>query len=167
HVAAGLELLAGAVPNPVPLVVVAAVVEHDDGDRRLVARHGPQRLRTAEQEAAVTDHRDDGSIGQRELDADPRRHAPAEHVGTGADIVLVGAAEGHHGIHGLAGVNVTHVTSIPIERILELQAKAAERYRGGIGAFAGGLLAHLPHLGADLAGPLGAVLGDLLEALLG
>src|SRR5277367_1895844 len=63
HVSAGLELPAGAVPNAIALVVVAVVVEHDHGDRRLVPRHGPQRLRPAEAEAAVTNdgnHRDVG-----------------------------------------------------------------------------------------------------------
>src|SRR5260370_38807701 len=39
HVAAGLELPAGAVPNPVPLIVVAAVVYDDDRDPRLVGCH--------------------------------------------------------------------------------------------------------------------------------
>src|ERR1700722_11390949 len=44
HVAGGLELSAGRIPDAIALVVVAVIVEHDDGDWRLVARHAPQRL---------------------------------------------------------------------------------------------------------------------------
>src|SRR3984957_14516068 len=55
HVAAGVELASGEMPDAIALVVVAVVVEHDVEHRRLVARHAPQRLRAAEAEAAVAD----------------------------------------------------------------------------------------------------------------
>src|SRR6202044_2962349 len=35
HVARGVELPAGRIPDAIALVVVAVIVEHDDGDRRL------------------------------------------------------------------------------------------------------------------------------------
>src|SRR3984957_18792275 len=53
HVARGIELPAGRVPDAIALVVVTVIIEHDDGDRRLVARHAPQRLRAGETKTAV------------------------------------------------------------------------------------------------------------------
>src|SRR5580700_2829699 len=95
HVARGLELPAGRIPDAIALVVVAVIVEYDDGDRRLVARHAPQRLRAGEAEAAVADHGDHRHVGPRQFYAERRRHAPAQNVRAGAEILLVVAAERH------------------------------------------------------------------------
>src|SRR5260221_3234620 len=67
HIATGLELAPAKMPDTIALVVVALVVEHNVHDRRLVARLRPERLRTAEQEAAVADDRDHRLIGTRKL----------------------------------------------------------------------------------------------------
>src|ERR1700739_261151 len=68
HVLAGLELLTGDErPTAIALVVVALVVDDDVGDRRLIARLAPQRLRTAEQATAVADAGEYWTIGLRQL----------------------------------------------------------------------------------------------------
>src|SRR5579864_293932 len=70
HVLAGLELLAGDErPDAIALVIVATVVDDDVGDRRLVARLAPQRLRPAEHAAAIANAGHDRAIRTRELGA--------------------------------------------------------------------------------------------------
>src|SRR3954463_9635727 len=67
HVAAGLELLAAVVPDPIALVVVAMIVEHDIHDRGLVAGLGPERLGAGKAEAAVADTETMGRSGRASL----------------------------------------------------------------------------------------------------
>src|SRR5207247_3856926 len=126
HVAAGLELPADVMPDAVALVVVAVIVEHDVDDRRLVARLGPQRLRAGEAEAAVADDRNHGHIRPGELGAERRRQAPSQDVRTGADVLLVAAAEGQQRVDGLAGIPVADVAGVLVERALELEPDALE-----------------------------------------
>src|SRR5208282_6886016 len=90
HVETRFELPPGKVgPDTVALVVVAAIVDNDVGHRRLVTRLAPQRLRPAEEKAAVAHARDHRPVGPRELGAGCRGDAPAEHVGPGRDVGLV------------------------------------------------------------------------------
>src|SRR6516225_7855681 len=163
HVAAGLELPAAVMPDAVALVVVAVIVEHDVDDRRLVARLGPQRLRAGEAEAAVADDGNHGHIRPRELGAERRRQAPSQHVRTGADVVLVSAAEGQERVDGLAGIDVADVAGVLLEGAFELEPDALEAHGGALRIFARDALAELPHLRAVGAGAAGALLGDLLE----
>src|SRR5262249_33185027 len=93
HVAPGRELPSTVMPDAIALVVVTPVVEHAFHPRRGVARLAPQGLRAREAEAAVADHGNARLVGPRQLDAERRRHAPAENVRTGPEIFLVGTAE--------------------------------------------------------------------------
>src|SRR5215510_15156309 len=163
HVAAGLELPAAVMPDAVAFVVVAVIVEHDVDDRRLVARLGPQRLRAGEAEAAVADDRDHGHVWPCELGAERRRQAPSQDVRTGADVVLVSAAEGQERVDGLAGIDVADVAGVLLEGAFELEPDALEAHGGALRIFARDALAELPHLRAVGAGAGGALLGDLLE----
>src|SRR5205085_7360341 len=117
---AGLELPPTEMPDAVALVVVTLVVEHDVHDRCLVARLRPQRLRTAEQEAAVADDGDHRLIWARKLHAKARRQSPSEHVRPGAEIFLVGAAERHGLFHQAAGIDVTDKAGVLVSRCFEL-----------------------------------------------
>src|SRR5437660_4200497 len=163
HVAAGLELPAAVMPDAVALVVVAVIVEHDVDDRRLVARLGPQRLRAGEAEAAVADDRNHGHIRPGELGAERRRQAPSQDVRTGADVLLVAAAEGQQWVDGLAGIHVADVAGVLVERAFELDPDALEARGRALRVFARDGLAELAHLRAVGAGAGGALLGDLFE----
>src|ERR1700682_6278854 len=114
HVARGLELPAGRVPDAIALVVVAVIVEHDDGHWRLVARHAPYRLRAGETETAVPTHRPPRHVGPRQFDAERRRHAPAQNVRAGAEVLLVVAAERHQRVHGFSGIDVGDVAGVAV-----------------------------------------------------
>ena len=143
---AGLELPPGRVPDAIALVVVAVIVEHDDGDRRLVARHAPQRLRAGEAEAAVADHRHHRHVGPRQLDAERRRHAPAQHVRAGAEILLVVAAERHQRVHGLSGIDVGDVAGVAVEIGFELEPEPLHADRRRVGEPARDRLPRIRHL---------------------
>src|SRR5262249_53966517 len=156
HVAAGLELPAAVMPDAVALVVVAVIVEHDVDDRCLVARLGPQRLRAGEAEAAVADDGNHGHVRPCELGAERRRQAPSQHVRTGPDVVLVGAAEGQERVDGLAGIDVADVAGVLLEAAFELESDALEAHGRALRVLARDALAELPHLravGAGAAGP--------------
>src|SRR2546422_875411 len=76
---------------------VRGVVEDHVDDRQRLAGGGPQALARVHR-AAVADHRDDRAIGQRELDADRRRQAPAD----------AAAAQAEEALGILAPEEVTH-----------------------------------------------------------
>src|SRR5258707_1359545 len=163
HVAAGLELPAAVMPDTIALVVVAVIVEHDVDDRRLVARLGPQRLRAGEAEAAVADDRNHGHIRPGKLGAERRRQAPSQHVRTGADVLLVAAAERQQRVDGLAGIHVADVAGVLVERAFELEPDALEAHGRALRVFTRDGLAELAHLRAVGAGAGSALLGDLFE----
>ena len=81
--------------------------------------------------------------------------------------MLVGAAVGHDVVHLLAGIDVADVAGVAIQVALELEPEPRQRDWRLIGPFAGDLLFDLPHLGSVFAHPIGALLGDLLEARVG
>ena len=163
HVAGGLELPAGRVPDAIALVVVAVIVEHDDGDRRLVARHAPQRLRAGEAEAAVADHGHHRHVGPRQLHAECRRHAPAQHIRAGAKILLVVAAERHQRVHGFSGIDVGDVAGVAVEIGFELEPEPLHADWRRIRQAARDRLPRFRHLRRIGPGLCRALLGDLLE----
>src|SRR5204862_8072117 len=118
HVAAGLELSAAEMPDAVSLVVVTLVVEYDVDHGCLVARLAPERLRTAEAEAAVTDHGDHGLIRSRELHPESGRHSPSEDIWSGPEILLIVSSERHRRLHGAPRIDIAHETSVLLEGCL-------------------------------------------------
>src|SRR4029453_2351605 len=102
-----------------------------------------------------------GHVRPGELGAERRRQAPSQHVRTGADVLLVGAAEGQQRVDGLAGVDVADVAGVLVEPAFELEPDPLEAYGRALRVFARDALAELPHLFAVGAGAGGALLGDL------
>src|SRR5436309_8147977 len=98
---ADVEIVLGreALQREGPLLedAVRGVVEDHVDDRQRLAGGGPQALARVHR-AAVADHRDDRAIGQRELDADRRRQAPAD----------AAAAQAEEALGILAPEEVTH-----------------------------------------------------------
>src|SRR5262249_18652240 len=137
----------------------------DVHDRRLVARLCPERLRTAEQEAAVTDDGDHGLIGTRKLYAKAGCQAPSEHVWSGAEIFLVGAAERHGLFHQSAGIDIANEAGVLVESRFELEPDPLERDRRAVGVLLDDLVAEGAHIPGMGAGPGEALLRDLLELL--
>src|SRR5262249_61029847 len=126
-------------------------------------RLGRRRRRAGEAEAAVADDGTHGPIRPRELGAERRRQAPSQDVRTGADVVLVSAAEGQERVDGLAGIDVADVAGVLLEGAFELEPDALEAHGGALRIFARDALAELAHLRAVGAGAAGALLGGLLE----
>src|SRR5205809_3017204 len=84
HVFLCFSLTSAGRIHPAPRFVVRPIVEYDDDDRDVIARHRPEGFALSEQKSAVTLQAYDLIVRARELGTDRSANAPSQRISGGS-----------------------------------------------------------------------------------